>query len=444
MFVWNPGQSSCRYVFLLTAGNLPTWPTNVCPARLPCRYGRQVGQAGAEVRREDAKPKPTTGNKNFRNLQQSPLLVKLFRNIPRTSRLLLFGSAAFWLFIAFLNISQVYLSSQVKGFELDWPQTLLRNITWLIWVPLSLLVVRVVRRRPFRQGRPGAFLVYNLLWGVGFALLHFVLETAVKYPLWIAFIEPAPHFVNEFMGPIFYRFHLYFIIFLFIAGITHAFDAFSRAQGLELRNSRLESRLARAQLAALKAQLRPHFLFNTHQSIIGLIMEGQAEGAIEALTKLSGLLRSTLRIRAGQLVSLREELNMLSLYLDIYRLRLGGRLAVRQEVPRELLQAEVPPLILQPLVENAIRHGIEPFACNGCITIRACRQGEQLLLEVEDGGPGFPAEMLREGVGLKNCRERLRSHYGEQGHLSAGNRKGGGARVSLLMPLQWAGADNHF
>ena len=121
---------------------------------------------------------------------------------------------------------------------------------------------------------------------------------------------------------------------------------------------------------------------------------------------------------------------------DLLNKRLGNRLRVQQEIPRELLRAKVPPLILQPLVENAIRHGIEPFARQGLVLIRVFQQGYQVILEVVDNGPGFTPGDLQEGVGLTNCRQRLRQYYGEQGCLSF-HVVGEGATVRLALPLHW-------
>src|SRR5262249_40591374 len=182
----------------------------------------------------------------------------------------------------------------------------------------------------------------------------------------------------------------------------------------ELKASQLEARLAQAQLQALKMQLHPHFLFNTLHAISAL-MRKDVEEADRMITRLSDLLRLTLENVGAQEATLRQELEILGRYLEIEQRRFGDRLQVKMEIEPETLDARAPNLILQPLVENAIRHGIAPRSAPGLIEIRASRAGDKLELQVRDNGVGLPTdhrEPIKEGVGLANTRARLEQLYG--------------------------------
>jgi LytS/YehU family sensor histidine kinase len=203
--------------------------------------------------------------------------------------------------------------------------------------------------------------------------------------------------------------------------------------------SQLESRLAQAQLLALKSQLHPHFLFNTHHAIISLMLKQDTTAAIRMLTRLSDLLRLTLHTTDRQLSSLSDELDALDLYLGIQRERYGARLVVEQEIDPGALTAEVPWLIFQPLVENALKHGIDPLASGGRLRISAWAEDGQLHLAVSDNGPGFPPDFnLADvpGIGLRNTQARLARLYPDQHQLRFEHGPTGGAEVRVLLPLR--------
>jgi sensor histidine kinase YesM len=167
----------------------------------------------------------------------------------------------------------------------------------------------------------------------------------------------------------------------------------------------------------LKAQLHPHFLFNTHHAIISLMLKQDNAAAIKMLTRLSDLLRVTLRKTDQQVGSLRDELDALELYLGIQRERYGDRLSVQMEIDPTALKAEVPWLVLQPLAENALQHGIDSLAAGGVVRIRAAVVEAKLQLSVSDNGPGFAKGFSLEnsrGIGLCNTRARLERLYGSE------------------------------
>jgi two-component sensor histidine kinase len=224
--------------------------------------------------------------------------------------------------------------------------------------------------------------------------------------------------------------------YLAMLGAAHALLFYRRASDRERQGAELESRLAHARLDALRMQLNPHFLFNTLNSIASLVYD-QPRAADEMIGSLSDLLRLTLNASDRQEVTLREELDFLDHYLRIEQTRFGERLKVERQIDAEALESQVPILILQPLVENAVKHGIEEQLAPGVIAITARREGDLLHLSVSDNGRGPETDAdgkLKEGVGLSNTRGRLRELYGEQASMKLGTPKNGGFLVELQIP----------
>jgi len=196
-----------------------------------------------------------------------------------------------------------------------------------------------------------------------------------------------------------------------------------------------------AQLGALKMQLQPHFLFNTLNAIMVLVRQQKTQPAEQMLAHLSDLLRCVLEDVEAQEVPLRRELEYLQLYLSIEQVRFQDRLRVEIAADPNILDAAVPQMALQPIVENAVRHGIGRSSSAGRITISATRANDTLKLRVEDDGPGFPSpgsagddSLLNKGIGLANTRARLQQLYGAQGLLQTDNHPRGGAIVTMVLP----------
>ncbi len=204
----------------------------------------------------------------------------------------------------------------------------------------------------------------------------------------------------------------------------------------------LKTRLARTELQALKLQLQPHFLFNTLNTITALVHR-DPNGAERMVSGLSELLRASLSTAGEEEVTIARELAVLTHYVEIQQVRFGDRLRFRVDAPRDVQGAMVPNLILQPLVENAIRHGISPRACGGEVAVRVRREGERLLVEVTDDGVGEAVDLVRrEGVGLGNSRARLEQLYGAAQHFDAGGLERG-FRVALSIPWRVTSADRN-
>jgi LytS/YehU family sensor histidine kinase len=220
---------------------------------------------------------------------------------------------------------------------------------------------------------------------------------------------------------------------------AHALLFYQRSQERERRSLELAASLARAKLQALRMQLQPHFLFNTLNAISTLVHR-DPRAADEMIGNLSDFLRLTLEPAEQQEIPLGEELKFVERYLAIERVRFGDRLRVEVDVPADLLATPVPSLLLQPLVENAVRHGLEPLGAAGLLRIVAKREGDRLWIAVIDNGrglPGTPTE--RVGIGMANTRERLAARYGAAAGIMLRPAEGGGTSAEITLPLKSSG-----
>ena len=222
-------------------------------------------------------------------------------------------------------------------------------------------------------------------------------------------------------------------------GICYALDYYRKYQEREVVTTRLEAQLAQAQLDALRMQLHPHFLFNTLNSIVGLVRDNKNHAAVNMLVGLGDLLRHTLEYSTRQEVELREELNFIKLYLSIQEMRFSDRLQIEFDIDPATTKAMVPNLILQPLTENALRHGIGRTADSGVVGITSAAENGQLRLTVYDNGAGLPDDWQLNGstgIGLANTSARLQQLYDDNHQFDIRNREGGGVEVVMVMPLR--------
>jgi two-component system, LytTR family, sensor kinase len=299
----------------------------------------------------------------------------------------------------------------------------------LIWYACFLsapLFIWMSRRFPFERRRRMASLAVHLVVVVMLAALTALLQYEVTY----RGASPPPLSAYMNFGVI-----SGILPFLTVAAAAHALEARSRAQERELEAERIRSQLAESRLEALTAQLQPHFLFNTLQGISTLITRDPV-AADKMLTSLSDLLREVLRRGEKREVELNEELRVLESYLDISRSRFGERLSVTVAVDAAVGRALVPFFILQPLVENALHHGISSHAGAGSIEIAAQREGDRLVVRVSDDGPGTVTPDAQRGIGLANTRARLRELYPDAHALELGRPPEGGFRVSVTIPYR--------
>jgi LytS/YehU family sensor histidine kinase len=227
-----------------------------------------------------------------------------------------------------------------------------------------------------------------------------------------------------------------FVISVILAAIFLARARQAQAEaalaGERARSERIEREAAYANLRALQAQIEPHFLFNTLANVASLVDPDPAK-AKHMLERFILFLRASLAATRMEITTLGAERDLIAAYLDVLQVRMGARLRYAVEIPAELASFSLPPMLLQPVVENAIRHGLEPKVDGGVMELRARREGDSVVVEIRDSGVGF-APTTRGGVGLANLRDRLRGIYGDKARLDIGENPAGGARVSLRFP----------
>lgn len=342
-------------------------------------------------------------------------------------------SFAAWTLVAFFLSERWYLSWRDRGGGLAWGQSLAYALgdcylDALVTPPLLAIAswLRLDRGRFWRH------LALQLLLSVPIAALLAGPSYFVMRQLAVLFHHPPSLYAvtpSSVLRGLLDSLFLTLQVLALGQGLLHYREARDRA----LAASRLEAALARARLDALAMQLRPHFLFNTLNGVCALIRTDPA-AAERMVELLSDLLRESLKPTARGEVTLREEIGFLERYLEIEAIRFGPRLEIDIHIDPAAEEAQVPHLILHPLVENALRHGLARRSGKGTLRVSARRSEDAVEIEVGDNGPGFPAEAPKPGVGLANTRSRLDLLYGAAHRLEI--REEGGVQVSLTLPFR--------
>jgi len=311
-------------------------------------------------------------------------------------------------------------------------------VGWIPWALATPLVEFLGRRFPPVRLRP--------LW---MWLPHLVAcpTIGLVFCSWASWLEVLFNPYAYPTGPGSFR-HLLFdkfysgilsslVLYGMILAVSYVLDSRERLAYQQTETARLSELLSKAQLDALRRQIEPHFLFNTLNAVAGLVRDGRNDAAVGMIAELSDFLRRVLQGSTQQQVALGEEMEFAQKYLDIQKVRFAERLQLSVDVPRELYPAQVPSLILQPMVENAVKHGIAKRAQGGAIRIAASRCDGVLTLRVWNDGPSLPVgwEMARSGIGMSNVRTRLQSLYGDAFELSMRNQDAGGVEVSVSLPF---------
>jgi two-component system, LytTR family, sensor kinase len=320
---------------------------------------------------------------------------------------------------------------------------------WLLWAGLAPVVFLFTRRFPIDRERWFRNSLLHIVACVALTIAHRAIYLIIGWLLHVAAYQKLSSIPELYSSDILFNLPTGFMSYGTIFLISYVIDYYRRHQEEELKITRLKAELAQAQLQvteaqlqALKMQLHPHFLFNTLNSISALLYE-DADAADQMLARLGDFLRLTLENSGAQEVTLQEELEFLRCYLEIERVRFHDRLTVNMQIEPETLDARVPNLILQPIVENAIRHGIVARIAPGEIAIRARRLGDQLELQVKDNGPGLGRTdglRLKEGLGLANTRARLEQLYRGAYRFDMSDAPEGGLQVTLEIPFVTVGA----
>lgn len=346
------------------------------------------------------------------------------------------ANIAAWTVAGFFFASQLYFLYPIaSGREMSFTRALLINLPfYYLWALVTPAILGLARRFPIERTGWKKPLLIHLAASTILSAVQLFLAGAVLQALGGATLSRADSFWTTLAQFFRLNFHANVLTYWALVGLAWGTDTYAKYRDRELAASRLQTQLAQAELGALKMQLQPHFLFNTLNAIAALLKTNPdaAEGMI---LQLSDFLRVTLNNTGRPDVTLREELEFLERYLAIEKTRFQDRLSTRFRILTEVLDARVPNLLLQPLVENAIRHGIARDRRAGRVEVSATHEKGRLLLRVTDDGPGAPPGRVVEGIGLTNTRERLRHLYGDACSLEYGNAPGGGFCVSLSLPL---------
>jgi len=367
-------------------------------------------------------------------------MIDLFRTYADRTRWLWIAGA--WGAGALLDASQtVIVMHVVEGKHHSWlPLFAIELALWLPWALATPFIVELARRYPIIRGASVRALGVHL---GAFALISAIVET------WSAWLQVLfnpwanrrwPTFVDTWTTSLVYQVFTFAIAYVLILAVTYLVEARDRIARQMTEAALLNEELSKAQLTALRRQLEPHFMYNTLNTIAGLVRDQRNQAAVNMIVGLSEFLRRASEDSHRAQVTLAEEVEYLQRYLDIQKLRFGDRLLVSLDIPGELLHAKVPNLLLQPLVENAIKHGISKRVSGGKIRIIGTSRESTLWLSVSNDGPCTQEDLdaTRTGVGLGNLRTRLQILHGEESNLVLKRAGAEGVEVVVTLPLQEA------
>jgi hypothetical protein len=349
---------------------------------------------------------------------------------------------ALWAFFGLVYAAPIYLEVRAEGMA----HAASRVFTWGIllwgaWAPLTPAMMWLARR----------YSIVALDWKrtLPIHLPSFLVLSALHSAAAVAITLSVKPFDNmgespmEFWPRFFSRMKASFggdlLVYGGVVGVCYAIDYYRKYREHEFMATQLEAQLANAQLESLRMQLHPHFLFNTLNGIVGLVRDNKNEAAVNMLVGLSDLLRHALEYSDQQEVALKDELGFTKLYLNIQQMRFSDRLQIETAVEPAAMKAMVPNLLLQPLLENALRHGLARSVEAGWIRITAQQQNESLYITVSDNGAGLPSNWQLKsstGIGLANTVARLQQLYGERHRFDIRNREEGGVEVEVVIPFR--------
>ncbi len=345
-------------------------------------------------------------------------------------------AAGLWTLIGLAFASQLFVTSAKLGQPVSWGRAVSWSLAdWYVYAALALFAAPLAQRIRFTSGGWPKALAAHFPASLIFSLLYMTLRAFVGQAQ-ASFARQPISYQQAFELLLTKTFLFNVLVYWVVVISVHAMAYYRESVERERHASELERRLVVARLKALQMQLNPHFLFNTLHAISAL-MHQNVEAADRMIARLSELLRYALESTDEQVVPLRQEIEFLDRYLEIERVRFGKRLEVVKQIAPETLDSLVPNLILQPLVENAIQHGIAPHARVGRLEIITNASAHTLVLEVRDNGSGLvPGSLGEGGIGLANTRSRLRELYGESQTIELKNGAQGGLCVIVSIPLR--------
>ena len=345
-----------------------------------------------------------------------------------------------WIFLAVCFAVQAYLAYALRGNRPWWlPLLAWEGTSWALWGILAPSIFAFTRRYPLVGTRRPHHLALYVAAALVFSLIHLFLNVTIDSFLMRIFSEPYGTLSEALQANFYSRITWRIFLFATIVVASHGWEAQRRYKEEQRKASELQVQLVQAQLQALKMQMHPHFLFNTLHSLSELIHR-DVRAADELVVRLGDFLRMTLQTSDENQVPLAKELEFLQCYLEIEKVRLQERLEVLFDIDPDARNILVPNLLLQPIVENAIRHGITPRAERGKVEIKAVPVDSMLRIEVRDNGPGYIEakgieSCFQKGLGLSNTRERLQKMYGTKQRMQVQNAAGGGFVVSMEIPV---------
>jgi two-component system, LytTR family, sensor kinase len=347
--------------------------------------------------------------------------------------------AGIWCAGGLIDASQTVLVMHAEGKQHPWlPMFGTELVSWLPWALATPLLSSLARRHAITRATTArtaavhlaAFVAISLIAAAWFAALQMIFNP------WDYAERPGP-FLVVWSTSLLYQALTFLIVYALILTVTFVADSRERMGRQISETARLNEELAKAQLAALRRQMEPHFMFNTLNSIAGLVRDNRNDAAVSMIVGLSEFLRRASEDSHRPQVTLAEEVEYLQRYLDIQKVRFGERLRVSVDIPAELLRAQVPNLLLQPLVENAIKHGIAKRVAGGTIRVSGTRANGKLCLSVSNDGPHLPADWqaTHTGIGIGNLRTRLQILHGDESELQLRHTDTDGGAVEVLVTL---------
>jgi len=364
-------------------------------------------------------------------------LLQITANRGRTKWILILCA---WTMVGLLFAAQQIVVEKVRGAQVHWViEVALELVEWYIWAAYTPLVIGLAKRFPLMGSRLARHIALHTI----VSLMMAPVASACQYFLILGLLR----FVFHITGPDVHRFLSTFgvgVLFMsftgiltywLVVGLYQSMHFYQVAMERQTMAAQLETQLSQAELENLKSQLHPHFLFNSLHTI-GILMQENVDAAGHLLVCLGDLLRMALERRENE-ITLQSELEFVGKYLEIEQTRFHDRLKVYMEIPPDLLEVYVPSLALQPLVENAIKHGISVDSAAGRLEIEAKLHNGRVRLSVRDDGPGpAPGSRLRFGVGLTNVRSRLKQLYGDEASLELTGGDGRGCEAIITIPLR--------
>lgn len=341
---------------------------------------------------------------------------------------------------AALSAIDAFLQARLFGARrVPWANAIFSSSEWLFLAALTPIILTLARRVPLRRERSGRVVAIHaagaLLLCIGWATLGIALGRALNtYPY-------QGNLPRDYLSWVITSVPWSFVLYFALLGCVYAFTYFAEAREREAQQARLSAQLAEARLGALRMQLNPHFLFNSLNALAVLVRDQNTKDASRMLELLGSVLRQVLQGEKRQEVPLGDELRFIEQYLAIEQVRFSDRLRVEWSIDPALRDAPVPEFILQPLVENAVRHGVAKRSEAGRIEVSATRSGDELVLSVRDDGPGYRDDNGSSGVGLANTRARLETLFGDAGRLELRRSETGGTIATVRIPFRRAAND---